>query len=176
VISWRAVEEVIAGSSNKEIAEFAAWTPDHEVISGDSEDVFLFIWARLDDRGEADIRDLEAKRLPWGDTASPALIKLRITGDHDLLLRFFRSIKSNGHPDPFDIGVIRCLGLVPDRYIGETITELRGYCHDREPEMKKYCDPSSHKPDAGGIYGEEIIEIQDMLEYRKRGGFSSTNQ
>ena len=175
-ISWRAVEEVILGASNQEIAGFVAWTPDRQVISGDNEDVFVFIWARLDDRGEADIRQLDSKRLPWSDSASPGLIKLRITGDHNLLLRFFRSIESDGHPDPFDMGVIRCLGLVPLRYADETIAELRKYCHDASPVMKKYCDQSSTKPEATGIYGEEMLEIQDMLEYRKTGVLSSVSR
>lgn len=78
-----------------------------------------------------------------------------------------QSRRYRSRPDPFDFGVIRCLGLVPVRYIDETIAELRGYCHDTEPDMKKYCDPSSKKPEATGIYGEEMLEIQDMLEYRK---------
>jgi len=174
--SWRPVEEVLAKASKEEIQEFTAWTPDREVIRGDSEDVFLFIWARLDDRGEADIRELESKKLPWPDNGAPAFLKLRVTRDHDVLLRFFRSIVSDGHPDPFDIGVIRSLGLVPIQYTDETIAELRKYCHDTNPVMKKYCDPSSTKPEANGIYGEEMLEVQDMLEYRKTGVLPSEGQ
>ena len=169
VISWRAVEEEIAGASKHEIEEFAAWTPELAAIRGDDESIFLFIWSRLDDRGQANIRDLDSKKLPWPDTGSPAFIKLRMTHDHDLLLRFFRSIESDSHPDPFDFGVIRCLGLVPAQYIDETISELRKYCRETSPELKKYCDPSSQKREATGIYGEEMMEIQDMLEYRKMG-------
>jgi len=171
VISWRAVEEEIASASKHEIKEFVAWAPETDVISGSNEDIFLFIWARLDDRRQANIRDLESKKLPWPDTASPGLIKLRMTHDHELLLLFFRGLESDNHPDPFDFGVIRCLGLVPVQYIDETISELRKYCHETSPELKKYCDPSSRKLEATGIYGEEMLEIHDMLEYRKTGAF-----
>ncbi|MGO9315904.1 MAG: hypothetical protein ACLQDI_24595 [Syntrophobacteraceae bacterium] len=167
VISWRAVEEEIVGASKHEIEEFVTWSPKLAAIRGDDEDIFLFIWARLDDRGQVNIRDLESKKLPWPDNGSPAFIKLRMTQDHDLLLRFFRSIESDGHPDPFDFGVIRCLGLVPVQYIDETISELRKYCRETSPELRKYCDPSSQKREATGIYAEEMAEIQDMLEYRK---------
>jgi len=173
VISWRAVEKKIACATRQEISQFVAWTPGPAAIRGGNEDIFLFIWARLDDKGEANIRDLEAKKLPWPDTGSPAFVKLRINQDHNLLLRFFRSIESDGHPDPFDFGVIRCLGLVPVIYIDETIAELRKYCRETSPELKKYCDPSSQKPEATGIYGEEMLEVQDMLEYRKAGALSS---
>ena len=174
--AWHSVEEVLAKASKQEIDEFAMWTPEPAVIDGDIEDTFLFLWARIDDKGEADIRQLDSKRLPWSDTASPGLIKLRTTCDHDLLLRFFRSIESDGRPDPFDIGVIRCLGLVPFKYIDETIAELRKYCHETSPELKKYCDPSSQKPEATGIYGEEMFEVLDMLEYRNTRAPSSVSQ
>ena len=141
--------------------------PELAAIGGGNEDIFLFIWARLYYRGRADIRDLESKKIPWPYNGAPAFIKLRMTRDHDLLLRFFRSIESDGHPDPFDFGIIRCLGLVPVQYIDETISELRKYCRETSPELRKYCDPSSQKREATGIYGEEILEVQDMLEYRK---------
>jgi hypothetical protein len=165
--SWRSVEEVLAKASRQEVVEFVTWTPEPSVISGDNEDTFLFIWTRLDDTGKANIRDLETKKLSWGDTVAPGLIKLKTTQSHELLLILFRSVPSNNDPDPFDVGVIRCMGLVPIQYIDETIAELRGYCHDTDPKMTKYCDPSSKKPEATGIYGEEMLEIQDMLQYRK---------
>jgi hypothetical protein len=165
--SWRAVDEVIAKASKQEIQEFVAWIPDGGVISGDDEDIFLFIWTRLDDRGEANIRDLNSKKLPWPDTVSPGLIKLKMTQNHELLLLLFRSIESEGGVDPWDFGVIRCLGLVPVQYIDETIAELRKYCRETGPELKKYCDPSSQKREATGVYGEEMLEMQDILECRK---------
>jgi len=182
VISWRAVEKVVANASRHEIEEFVTWTPERAPIRGGNEDIFLFIWARLDDRGLASIRDLKSKRVPWSDTASPALmkpgpaafIKLRTTKDHRLLLRFFRNMESDGRPDPFDFGIIRCLGLVPFKYIDETMAELRKYCNETSPELKKYCDPSSEKPEATGIYGEEIFEVLDMLEYRNTEVMTST--
>jgi len=184
VISWRAVEKVIEDASKQEIDQFVTWVPDREAIRGGNEDIFLFVWARLDDKGLADIRNLESRKIPWSDTTFPdpikpgpsAVVKLRMTQDHRLLLRFVRSIESDGQPDPFDFGIIRCLGLVPFKYIDETIAELRKYCHETSPDFKKYCDPSSQKPEATGIYGEEMFEIQDMLEYRKTGVLFSANQ
>ncbi len=160
---------MIAKASKDKIREFVAWTPKAVEITGDDEDIFLFIWTRLDDRGEANIRDLNSKKLPWPDTVSPHLIKLKMTRNHDLLVTLFRSIESNNDPDPWDVGVIRCLGLVPVQYIDETIAELRKYCRETSPQFKKYCDPSSEKREATGIYIDEMLEIHDMLEYRKMG-------
>jgi hypothetical protein len=97
------------------------------------------------------------------------LIKLKITRNHDLLVVLFRSIESNNDPDPFDFGVIHAMGLVPVQYIDETIAELRKYCRETSPQFKKYCDPSSEKREATGIYVDEMLESQDMLEYRKMG-------
>jgi hypothetical protein len=164
---------VIAKASKDEIQEFVAWSPECVVISGDAEDIFLFIWTRLDDRGEANIRDLNSKKLPWPDTVSPNLIKLKMTRNHDLLVTLFRSIESEGGVDPWDFGVIRCLGLVPVQYIDETIAELRKYCRETSPELKKYCDPSSDKREATGIYAEDMAVIQDMLEYRNMGNWKT---
>jgi len=167
VISWRAVEEEIAGASKHEIEEFVTWSPELAAIRGGNGDIFLFIWTRLDDRGEANFRDLNSKKLTWSDTVFPHLIKLKMTRNHDLLVTLFRSIESKGGVDPWDFGVIRCLGLVPVQYIDETISELRKYCRETTPELRKYCDPSSQKREATGIYAEEMAEIQDMLDYRK---------
>ena len=100
-------------ASKDEIREFVAWTPKAVEISGDDENIFLFIWTRLDDRGEANFRDLNSKKLPWPDTVSPHLIKLKITRNHDLLLSLFRSIESSNDPDPWDFGVIRRYGAGP---------------------------------------------------------------
>jgi hypothetical protein len=168
---------VIAKASKEDIREFVAWVPQPGLITGgDDEDIFLFIWTRLDDRGKANFRDLNSKKLPWPDTVSPHLIKLKMTQDHDLLVTLFRSIESEGEVDPWDFGVIRCLGLVPVQYIDETIAELRKYCRESRPEFKKYCDPSSQKPEATGIYAEEMVEIQDMLEYRKKGASPTSSK
>lgn len=168
VLSWRDVEKEVVNASKLDIQEFVGWTPKPEQIPGGDEDIYLFIWARLDDRGAANIRDLDSKKLPWTGTVYPGLIKLRITQSHDLLCLFFQGIESDGHPDPFDFGVIRCLGLVPRQYIDETIAQLRKYCRETDPKLREYCDPSSKKPEATGIYGEEMAEVHDMLEYRKK--------
>jgi hypothetical protein len=151
--SWRELNNYLSNVSQGELEVFGKWKPGRFDNNPNFEDLYLFIWTRT----------LECKRIEWGmlsdsmkwtNSARP-LIKLH----HDQSIASFSGmvleIETGVENDPYDFGFIRALGLVPIDYAERAIAVL-----------KKYIDPATNNYKATGIYGEEMLEIQDLLMFR----------
>ena len=156
VFTWRTVDGLIESASKSEIDEFVQWTPSCSATNGGgNEDLFLFLWVRLADRGKADIAALKSKSRSCASTTE-YLLNLYSTGDHKAFTELTKSIETRSDSEPYSFEAIRAAGLVPKEYINEMIAVLH-----------QYVDLSRGVFRATGIYGEEITEMESLLVLRK---------
>jgi hypothetical protein len=164
VFTWRAVDGLIERASKSQIDEFVQWTPSCSVTVGGNEDLFLFLWIRLADRGKADLDALMSKSRSCA-LITKDLLNLYSTGDHKFLIELTRSIETHSDREPYSLEAIRAAGLVPKECINETMTVLQ-----------QYVDLSRGVFRATGIYGEEIAEMESLLLLRKEANRGRTTQ
>lgn len=152
---WRSVESVITSSTNSEKKDFIDWHPCHDQILGDNEDILMFLWVRFQDNHYALMDKLKTKNLSIS-SASRNLMDLYDPSSTQNMSFLSGAIERKDSNGPFDIPIIRLVGLVPLKY-----------SDDAQVLLHKYVDIKSGLIKATGIYGEEIAEMEDLLEYRK---------
>ncbi|MER9184380.1 hypothetical protein [Mesorhizobium sp. M0767] len=156
--TWRAVEEKCISRVTSQIAkEFIDWNTKYEELNEDTGALYLFIWTRLIDKNLATPLQLDERTKDFDQvTRSLTDSYVGIYDDIEKLQEELKmSLAQKGGGDANSLYAIRLLGLVRIEHARPTILFL-----------KSLVDLDTHTIKVTGQYGEEIVEMQELLDYR----------
>lgn len=157
--TWRGVEkECITKATPISASEFVHWSPKAENFTEDTGALYLFLWTRLIDKGLATPTELNGK-LGGLDrpvqTLADAYSNDYNNGVSKIEQELRVSLAQEGGGYANSLYIIRLLGLVPIEQASHTFNFLKSLV-DIENKVIK----------TSGQYGEEIVEMQELLSFR----------
>ncbi|MER8887673.1 hypothetical protein [Mesorhizobium sp. M0816] len=156
--SWRAVEEkCISRVTSQTAKEFIDWNAKGEEFTEDTGALYLFIWARLIDKNLATPLQFDERTknfIPITRSLTDSYVGI-YGGIEKLQEELKMSLAQEGGGYANSLYAIRLLGLVPIGHARPTILFL-----------KSLVDLDTNTFKVTGQYGEEIVEMQALLDYR----------